>query len=147
MTSKPIYASHQLNQKDGFTNSYHPTISSATPVYQPTSDLTGSLDNQQAAKAFYQLENRGGPSQHLIPATHGDSLHETVWAQYPFSYGGILCPLATKGTFHPTSSVIGIHGEAIQRPYEQYWHHHPLYQPKQLDQRPSIAGSVRSREP
>ncbi|KAH0357829.1 hypothetical protein KCU83_g432, partial [Aureobasidium melanogenum] len=54
---------------------YHPTIASFT-VHQVSCNLTCSLDNEQTAEAFAQLEDRRRPAQQFVPTTDESAQRE-----------------------------------------------------------------------
>ena len=128
-TSRPIYRSscQQADSTHGPSQTHHPCIAPATPVDQPSGDLTGGLDDQKAAEAFTKLEERSGEAKEVVPTAHGGRLQHAVGTEDPFLDRFVLCSLATKCPFDPAPATgIGIDREAIERPYEESGQNQPL---------------------
>lgn len=117
---------------------YHPGVASAS-VDQPPCNLANSLDNQQCAEPFEELEDRACVSQHIIPNAQHYCLHHAVLAKQPLSPAcAFRLEDPAESPFYPTGAP-RIDGKLSQRPNEQRRDNNPLCQAEEGSHGPAHA--------
>lgn len=124
---------------------YHPSVAPPA-VDQPSCNLSGCLDNQQAAEPFEQLEYGAGIAQSLVPSSQRNRLDDSIASKEPVGPAARLGAVRDvgEGAFNPGAA--GIDREAVQSPDEEGGDDDPLRPAHEGGEEPAYARPFRRKE-
>lgn len=107
------------------TRTYHPSVAPPA-VDQPSCNLPGCLNNQQAAEPLEELKDGAGIAQSLVPSSQRNRLDDTITPKEPVGPAARLGTVRDvgEGAFNPGAASID--REAVESPDEEGGDDDPL---------------------